>query len=288
VIVPTRGRPEQLAECLTALGELDYPGDQLEVVVVDDDGGGLQRERLRRCLGGRVKLRIAEQRRAGPGAARNAGAELALGDVLAFTDDDCCPHPLWLRRLVNELAADPEAAAGGHTVNALRANPFSIASQLIIDAGYAHHNSDGGRARFLTTNNLVVGAIGFHEVGGFDPSFTTSEDRDFCDRWVSSGRRMTYVPNAIVRHAHDLSLAAFVRQHFAYGRGAFRFHRAHARRSGGRVEPDISYYAGLPSLAFRRQRPAMALAVSLLLLVWQVANTAGFCWEWLASNARRP
>ena len=36
VIVPTRRRPIQLAQCLQALAALDYPRDAYEIIVVHD------------------------------------------------------------------------------------------------------------------------------------------------------------------------------------------------------------------------------------------------------------
>ncbi len=36
VVVATHGRPRQLAGCLAALADLDYPHDRFEVLVVDD------------------------------------------------------------------------------------------------------------------------------------------------------------------------------------------------------------------------------------------------------------
>ena len=36
VVIPTRGRPAVLAECLESIARADYPRDLLEVVIVDD------------------------------------------------------------------------------------------------------------------------------------------------------------------------------------------------------------------------------------------------------------
>ena len=113
---------------------------------------------------------------------------------------------------------------------------------------------------------------GFRAVGGFDPSFRTAEDRDFCSRWVAHGLRMSYEPRAVVEHAHDLTLTSFARLHFDYGRGALRYHRKE-RRHGRPVRIEPSFY-----LALARQARRAGLLRALL--VWHVAHTAGFTWEW--------
>jgi glycosyltransferase involved in cell wall biosynthesis/GT2 family glycosyltransferase len=276
VVVATHARPERLAACLDALARLDYPRDRYEVVVVDD-GDCVDREALARRYRGRLDLRLVAQPRGGPAAARNAGAARARGELLAFTDDDCEPEPAWLSLLAERHAAEPGAGFGGLTVTALAGNPYSAVQQLVIDVGYARQNL-GDTARFLTTNNLAVPADGFRALGGFDPAFTTAEDRDFCARWVESGRRLRFVPGAVVRHAHELDLLSFCRVHFAYGRGAFRFHRARAARIGEPMRVEPRYYAALArrALALPGTR---RLAAAGLLLAWLAASTAGYARE---------
>lgn len=281
VVIATHERPQELAGCLAAIRELDYPLEQLDVVVVDD-GGTVP---LEGALGGFDDLTVTllTQARGGPAAARNLGAQSARGDVLAFTDDDCRPSPTWLSKLVDRWAGRDDVAVGGHTVNALPRNIYAATSQLIIDVGYAHNNRDLQDAQFFTSNNLLVPAESFRAIGGFDPSFTTSEDRDFCDRWIARGFRLEYVPEAIVMHRHNLTLRTFCRQQYAYGKGAFRFHRAHSlrRRRNVRIEP--SFYVALFVSPFRHASGSRALKLSFLLQLWNVVNTLGFArawWEW--------
>ncbi len=281
VIVPTRRRPENLARCLDAITELDYPRDRFEVIVVDDGGGiplGPVVERFRGPL--RLSL-LVQQRATGPAAARNAGVSQAEGELLAFTDDDCRFAPDWLRIVAGRYRAEPERAFGGHTVNMLVRNPYASTSQLVLDVGYAFLNSGSDTARFFTTNNLAVPASLFRLLGGLDPDYLTAEDRDFCARWLARGWKLTYVPEAVVYHASRLTFSSFCRQHFAYGRGARQYHLAQARRSNRKVPIDASYYRALAFAPFRGERPAGAFAVATLLLVWHFTNTAGFLWEWL-------
>jgi GT2 family glycosyltransferase len=284
VIVPTHRRPEKLAACLASLAALDYPQDRYEVVVVDD-GGSTPLEALAERFRGRLASTWLRQSRRGPAAARNHGASRASGELFAFTDDDCRPTPGWLRRLAGEHERESGVVLGGHTRNALVRNPFSATSQLIIDAGYGWHNRDHRDARFLTSNNLAVPAAGFRDLGGFDPSFVTSEDRDFCDRWVASGRRMRYLPDAVVEHAHDLTLRGFCRQHFAYGRGARRFHVEHARRTGRKIRLEPRFYLGTHRRAWRSDGGGRKLEIQAALLLWHAVNSAGYVCQWWRSRS---
>jgi cellulose synthase/poly-beta-1,6-N-acetylglucosamine synthase-like glycosyltransferase len=279
VIVPTHSRPRRLAACLESLADLDYPADRYEVIVVDDEGD-TPLDSICAAFRGRLELTLLVQKRAGPAAARNNGAKHARGELLAFTDDDCRPEVAWLRRLAERFAAEPERAFGGRTVNALSRNPYAAVSQLVITVGYAQNNRDPEDARFFASNNIAFPREGFLAVGGFDPSFTTSEDRDLCARWTLSGRRMSYVPDAVVWHGSELTFRSFARQFFFYGRGAFRFHRAQAGRTGRSVSIEPSFYWALARSPFVDRRVARPLRALSLLALWHLFTTAGFVREW--------
>ena len=270
VVVPTRDRPDQLPTCLDGIAKLDYPRDRLQVIVVDDSGGGATVE-------ADLDVELIATDRIGPAGARNAGVERAEGTLLAFIDDDCYPRPEWLARLVTRWQEAPAEAVGGHTVNALSENVYAEAAQLVIDVGYAQNSAP--ERRWFTTNNLVMPAEGFRALGGFDASYRTAEDRDLCARWLESGRRMAYEPAAIMEHRRRVDLAEFVAMHFRYGRGSFRFHRDRRRR-GAPVALEPSYYAALTRAAFDRESPGRTATLEGLLLVWHATNTAGFLYEW--------
>jgi GT2 family glycosyltransferase len=278
IIIPTYARPVELADCLEALAHLQFPRDSFEVIVVDDGSTSPPQGVVRRFRDP-LDISLVTATHAGPAAARNRGAERAAGKFFAFTDDDCRPAPDWLHALAARCAAVPDHLVGGRTVNALPANPYATTSQLILDVVYAHYNAEGAAARFFACNNLTLPADRFRTLGGFNPNFTTSEDRELCDRWLQHGYGMTYAPEALVYHAHPLNLRRFWWQHFGYGRGAWRFHDIRAQRGSGRFEPDWIFYRRLGTAPFARVRgPRMALIATLLLLS-QVANGAGFFYE---------
>ena len=87
VIIPVRNSPHYLRQCLASLGTSRYTN--FEVLVVDDGSTDVT-PLLAAELGARV---VRLQRRAGPAAARNRGAEEARGQYLLFLDADVCVHP---------------------------------------------------------------------------------------------------------------------------------------------------------------------------------------------------
>ncbi len=279
VIIPTYDRPEALENCLESLTRSKFPVKQFEVIVVDD-GTVPPLLPVLRHFERSLQIRGLRQSRQGPAAARNHGARAADGRFLAFTDDDCLPDPGWLEAYRKIFAEDETVLAGGRTVNALQSNPYATASQVIQDLVYAYYNPDPENARFFASNNMAVSRAGFHAVGGFHAGFRTSEDRELCARWIRTGRRLRYVPDAVVRHAHRLTLWKFWKQHFCYGRGAARFYKTQKQASRSSSTIETGFYTFclrcLPML-FKREKGGLALMA--LLGVWQLANTAGFFFE---------
>ena len=277
IIIQTYNRPRQLGQCLESVTRLDYPREGFEILVVDD-GGTADLGPVIEASGARL-LRQANQ---GPAAARNTGAGEARGDFLAFTDDDCRPGRNWLRALERPLEANPEALAGGATINGLIENPYATASQMLCDHIMGYYHSRRHPLRFFTTNNLAVAAGPFRQRGGFSVSFrmAASEDRELCDRWLGLGGEMIYALEAKVWHYHEMGLGEFLRQHYDYGRGALHFRRVrrHRTKEPIRLErPD--FYLRMVVSPFQSRPAGKAAVLASLLVLSQAASAAGFLHE---------
>lgn len=281
IIVPTYRRTHQLETCLASLARLEYPGDRFEVIVVDDGGGGAL-DAVVASVRDSPSVTLLRQPHVGPSGARNAGVAKAKGEYLVFTADDCMPAANWLSALAMRVAAEPGYALGGAIINAFPDNLYSTATYLLIEYLYSYYNALPRAAQFFTPNNLAVPTDRYHAIGGFDESFVTAtgEDREFCNRWTRHGYRMLYAPEVIVTHAHPLTFRAFVRQHFNYGRGTFRFRKIQASLRDGQMslEP-MSFYLNLLRASRSVAQTKKKVLLTLLLGVSQVANVAGFLWE---------
>lgn len=259
VIVPTRDRPESLEQTLGALGRQTL-GATVEVLVVQDGG----RDVLGRLVARSPHARLIRQPAAGPGAARNLGAREALAPTLCFTDDDCEPAPDWAERL--EAALVDADAAVGVTVNADPHHRLGAASQLAVT-----HLTERSLTSLVygPASNFAARREVFLEVPFDSTRFTfAGGDRDWCDRVHRSGRKLVYVPGAVVRHRQQLTLRGYVRQQYAYGRGSYRYR---ARHGGSARFERPSFYASLVARAF-----ASGPAVGLLTLGGQLANAIGY------------
>ena len=271
IVVPSYGRPAKVRDCVARLRTLD--GGPWRIIVVDDGSP----EPIAPLLKG-SGAEVICQANGGPGAARNAGVRAAEGArLILFTDDDCHPRPDWALALVRAQGGARMRLVGGRVENALTEDVYASASQSLCTYLYDYYQSRGSAMDFFTTNNMCVRREDFLAVGGFDPTFRiASEDRDLSLRWKSAGGTLTYAPDAVIDHAHDLDLRSFWRQHASYGRGARRLHLAMDERADPRPRIEqVGFYLGL--LAHPLRRPGRRrLAQSALMGLSQVAMVSGY------------
>ena len=286
IIVPTRNRPELLVACLHSMAMLEYPRDLFEIVVVVDGGTVPSGEQLA-SLHTMIDLTILTQSHAGPAVARNNGARHAKGEYFVFTDDDCVPMPDWLLKLAEGFLVYPDSVLGGRTINALLLNRYSAASHYLMEFLYTFYNPEPGKARFFASNNIALPAAVFQAIGGFSAKYPRAggEDRDFCRQLQQHGYRLVYVPEAIIRHAHDLTIAGFFWQQFNYGRGSCIFNRsAGGRRENNKTSPSLSFYVKLMTYPMMLGRDEKKALLTLLFLLSQTAVATGRLWERLSGR----
>lgn len=264
VIVPTSGHRATLARCLAALEQLEAPARGFEIVVAHDSASDRGLDTT-----GRVNVRRVRVGGRGPAAARNAGAGVARGRWLAFTDDDCTPEPGWLRALEAAPGFSKNSALGGRVANAVADNLLSAASQAVLDTCHGHFNASG--PRFYASSNIAVPAAGYEATGGFDEAFLHAEDREFWDRWLASGRELGHAPEAVVWHHRAHTLSDLCHQHAGYGRGAAAVHR----RRGSVPWPSLPFYGRLARRAWEEPRGRRGAVLALAGLT-QAAALAGF------------
>jgi GT2 family glycosyltransferase len=226
VIVCTHNGDATLRACLESLGRLQYP--DLEVLLIDD-GSTRDIAAIARDF---PLLRRHRQEHAGLSAARNLGAKLATGDILAYTDDDCLPEPDWLDRLV-EAFDDPRwVAAGGPNIPP---PPRNRTEAVVAAAPGApvHVLLDDTEAEHLPGCNLAIRRDALLAIGGFRIQYVTAgDDVDVCWRLREAGGRLRYVPGAMVWHHRRYRARDYLRQQAGYGRAEALLMKDHPERFG--------------------------------------------------------
>lgn len=193
VIVPVRDGGAAFADCLDALAsQRDAPA--FEVIVVDNGS----RDGTAELAGShRLGVRLIREERPGSYAARNAGIAVAEGDVLAFTDADCTPHPGWLAAGCAALGAGADLV-GGAIAMQRSAHPTVV--ERYDRAVYLRQEDLVRNHGWAVTANLFVRRSVIDHVGPFDATLPSGGDRDFCLRATRAGCRLRFAEDAVIGH----------------------------------------------------------------------------------------
>jgi GT2 family glycosyltransferase len=193
VIVPHFEDLTALDLCLSALERQTYPREHFEIIVADN-ASPCGEERVADTIAGRARLVVVTKRGAGP--ARNGAAELATGEILAFTDSDCVPEPQWLSEGTAALAKHD--IVGGQ-VTVLVEDPAKPTPTEAFETVFAFNFKDYIEKKgFTGSGNLFVPRDIFDKVGGF--SVGVSEDVEWSGRARAKGYTIGYCEQAIVAH----------------------------------------------------------------------------------------
>jgi len=106
VVVPVRGRPELLKQCLIGLSTQTLPQTEYEVVVCDD--GSLESLQPTVSQFREPLVRLLSQKPSGPAAARNLGIRFTDTPLVIFLDSDVMPDRELVQLLVEALDSHPE------------------------------------------------------------------------------------------------------------------------------------------------------------------------------------
>jgi cellulose synthase/poly-beta-1,6-N-acetylglucosamine synthase-like glycosyltransferase len=227
LIISTRDRCQQLVRCLQSIRGITFERSW-ELIVVDngsiDDTASVVRRFF--ASAGVSGVYVFEPE-LGKSNALNTAIEIAQGQILAFSDDDCYPAPDFLGRV---WSAFDDPLVGYITGRIMLHDPTDYpvtinenTTPLIFPA------------RSLITVGTVQGAnMAFRRevvaaFGGFDPLFGAGarfagEDLDAASRASAMGWEGRYCPEVIVRHHHGRKASDIPHLMKFYGIGAGAYH----------------------------------------------------------------
>ena len=179
IVIPTYNRARLLEETLASVfaqEETDY-----EVLVVDDGSTDDTLEALAR-YGERV--RVFQQRNAGPGAARNLGIQEARGEYVVFLDSDDLWFPWTLatyRRVLREQGG-PSVVMGTATSFTRPEELVGVAREPLRVVHFADYLASAEDRTPRTACVVAVRTEALRRVGGFTPKRINGEDYDLLYR----------------------------------------------------------------------------------------------------------
>jgi GT2 family glycosyltransferase len=185
VIVVTLDRHHFLLDALASVAAQAHR--PLEVRL-GDDGGGKSAPFVERVP--LLELTLLPLALGHAGAARNAAAAGARGDVLAFLDDDDLWMPGHLAGL-SEAFADPEVGLAWRDCDVVRERVDEDGTRVALERRTLARDWDDTLMRrddYLPPSAFAIRRSLFESLGGFDTSFEFSEDWDLLLRAAAAAR----------------------------------------------------------------------------------------------------
>ena len=211
VVVCAYNAADTIAECLSSIGQLDYP--DFEVILVNDGSRDATLEIARGFPG----IRIIDIPNGGLSAARNIGLREAHGEIVAYTDADVRVDPSWLTYLVRPFLESDVVGCGGPNV-VPPDDPWLAQCVARAPGGPTHVMVDDRTAEHIPGCNMAFRRDALRAIGGFNAVYVhAGDDVDICWRLQAQGWRLGFAPSALVWHHHRNTIRAYWRQQAGYG-----------------------------------------------------------------------
>jgi glycosyltransferase involved in cell wall biosynthesis len=213
VVVCTYSRASPLFRTLECLMRQELrPGLRWEVIVVDNSSSDETRPMVEIRQREWPALRYGIEPKQGLSHARNHGIAAARGKILLFTDDDVCPEPDWVQRILDGMAKYECDACGGYIAPVWESEPPKWLTQCFHDLLPVRANRvdaypivAGSEPPFGA--NMAFRREVFERVGRFDvargrkgQTLASGEDGELFAGLLSSGGKVMFLGGARVHH----------------------------------------------------------------------------------------
>lgn len=220
-IICTHNREQYLGAAIDSLLNQDFP--EFEVVVVDNASS----DRTTEIASLRPSIKYVYEPVIGLSVARNTGAKVAAGDILAYLDDDAVAAPNWLRVLYEAYQNNEKLAVAGGKVTLIW--PEGIQPPRWLSPGLSGNlgaydlgdtvvyiNQPGMTPRGL---NYSIRRTFLEQIGGFNinlgrvgKNLLSNEELHMTELALKMGWEVAYFPDALV--AHNVAPERLKRQWF--------------------------------------------------------------------------
>lgn len=216
VIIPTYNEEKVISDCLISLAKQSM--DDIEIIVVDDGSTDSTIKKITKLKTGDLNLKIKSGSHQGAGAARNLGAQQALGKILVFVDADMTFDKDFIANLIKPILTND--TKGTFSKDEYVDNWNNVWARCWnVNEGWEEKKR---HPKNYPNHQPVFRAIlksEFDRVWGFTPG-------GYDDDWSLSnklGYHAVVAPNAIFYHKNPESLAEIYKHAKWVGKRKYKF-----------------------------------------------------------------
>lgn len=237
ILIPCHNEQSVIAQTIDALLNIEYPKEQLEIVVIDDvssdDTLKIARAYEKEYSHIHTLERSKVDRIRGKAAALNeALTKFTRGEIVYFIDADHRLKPDALIRLVRHFSDHKVGAVSGRCIPWNKYD--SIISSYVYLESLVHHRvtmyaSDRlGLAPGILGSNFCILRSLLEKLGCFNEKSLT-EDLDLTVRIYEHGYIVKYDVTSITEHEAPDSIKSYISQHLRWNRGFNEVAKSHWR-----------------------------------------------------------
>ncbi len=237
VVVPLYNQEPHIEQCVEALLAQDYPEEDYEIIVVDNNSTDGSVDIVRRY----PRVTLLSETTQGDFAARNRGLEAACGEIIAFTDSDTAPEPGWLRAIAAQMSRDTNLGIVVGNLQYGHSRLMRMVADYEAERSEYVLSSDDKDVYFGYTCNMAVRRTVFERLGPFPPLYRNS-DVLLVHRLIEheSCRSVAYGKDVRVQRLEVSTLWRYLRKQADYGRDLSRYaHIAGARPLDNRERLEV-------------------------------------------------
>ena len=233
IVVPFYNEEKHVEGCIKALLSQNYPADQYEIIMIDNNSTDRSVEIVRKY----PRIKLYKEQEQGDFAARNRGIVESKGEIIAFTDSDTAPLDDWLQNIAKAMI-DPKI---GIIIGGLQFSPNSKSLSMMADyeSEKAVYIFSGNTKEiyFGYTCNMIVRKSLFDRLGPF-PKIYRNSDIVFVQQVVDkySCEAVRYSTDVCVRRLEVSSLFNYYSKQLIYGQDFQRYSKFASARPLNTIE----------------------------------------------------
>ncbi|MDP2939166.1 MAG: PqqD family peptide modification chaperone [Candidatus Omnitrophota bacterium] len=211
IVIPVYNAEKTLTLCLDSLMNLDYPKQDLEIIVVDNGSTDNTKELI---VSYPVNY-VYEPKVKQYSAALNRGIQISQGEFIAFTHGDCVVERFWISNLLSGFKDEQIAGCGGKILPYRLDTPAQryIASRT-LDSQLQNICSKERILPYILNANAIYRRSVLEQIGFFDEYFSEDMELDLCWRIFLAGYIFNYTKAAVVYHRYRESISLLWKQLF--------------------------------------------------------------------------
>lgn len=198
IIVPAYNAQKTINKCIQSLLMLDFPKDQYEIIVVDNNSNDSTAELIK----SHPHVIYVKESIQGRSYARNTGAKISKGELLAFIDADVFLEEAWLTHMVASFKKISIGGGQGRIIPSNEDGQIALNNFRIRQQNEATGNTNIILRLMYAESPMVNSAAcmyrkeAFNFVGGFDVLLERHEDIDLAKRVCVAGYDLVVVSEA--------------------------------------------------------------------------------------------